>query len=352
MVLIDTTFLNFGKTGIGTVINQFINVFDYENISYKKISYFDYFSKKTKNNWYKYFNKILIREVKKLDEKDVFLFPENIAGFLHFGKYKCNTIFIIHDLFELECNCYILSKIKKYIFNHVLHNVDKIITVSNCSKKNIINSFPKYSVKIFILYPFYIKDKSKIEIKNDEIFSKFKNISGKNFILANGSGQSRKNASFLIKNANKIFNDFGLNIIFFGKDFNNDGYATINNEIKLYDCSERITHMGTITDAELSYLYQNAKCFIFPSTDEGFGLPPVEALLNNCKIAVSNIDIFKEVLSPLDRYFDFTYESLSENLKQILNLDTNDFNKEKEQILAKFQYINYKKNLLSILSVE
>ena len=46
-------------------------------------------------------------------------------------------------------------------------------------------------------------------------------------------------------------------------------------------------YVGHVTDAELRALYENAVMFVFASRYEGFGLPPLEALMVGCPVAVS-----------------------------------------------------------------
>ena len=125
MLLIDTTFLAFGRTGIGTVINQLLGVFDKEKIEYKKISYFDYYKEKNKKAWYHYFNNILLKEVEKLISGDIFLFPENLGGIFRFKKSKCKSIFIILDLFEMRSKNKLIYLVKKARFKNVLKGTSK-----------------------------------------------------------------------------------------------------------------------------------------------------------------------------------------------------------------------------------
>ena len=56
-------------------------------------------------------------------------------------------------------------------------------------------------------------------------------------------------------------------------------------------------------DNLLSALYNQAKAFVFPSLYEGFGLPLIESLNNNCPIVCSNIPIFKEILGDNAYFF-------------------------------------------------
>ena len=53
---------------------------------------------------------------------------------------------------------------------------------------------------------------------------------------------------------------------------------------------------GYVSDDELASLYKYAKGFIFPSLCEGFGLPPLEAIVLGCKsVALSDIPVFREI---------------------------------------------------------
>jgi len=59
-----------------------------------------------------------------------------------------------------------------------------------------------------------------------------------------------------------------------------------------------------LSDGELDYCYSRAKAFVFPSKDEGFGLPIVEALSYGLPALVSDIPIHREVGREYCAYFD------------------------------------------------
>lgn len=67
---------------------------------------------------------------------------------------------------------------------------------------------------------------------------------------------------------------------------------------------ERIIFKTGVSDAQLKNYYQNAQAFVFPSLMEGFGLPALEALANNCPVIVSDIPVFHEILGESAIYFD------------------------------------------------
>ncbi|WP_284301547.1 glycosyltransferase [Homoserinibacter gongjuensis] len=65
----------------------------------------------------------------------------------------------------------------------------------------------------------------------------------------------------------------------------------------------RVAVLSHIDDAELAWLYRHARAFVFPSLDEGFGLPLVEARTMGAHIIASDIPVFRE-LGLADGYFD------------------------------------------------
>ena len=57
-----------------------------------------------------------------------------------------------------------------------------------------------------------------------------------------------------------------------------------------------VTLTGAVSDDELAAIYTGAHALIFPSDDEGFGLPPVEALACGTPVAASDVPALREVL--------------------------------------------------------
>jgi glycosyltransferase involved in cell wall biosynthesis len=53
---------------------------------------------------------------------------------------------------------------------------------------------------------------------------------------------------------------------------------------------------GQVPDEELAAIYSGAHALIFPSDDEGFGLPPIEALACGTPVAVTDLPVLHEVL--------------------------------------------------------
>lgn len=63
---------------------------------------------------------------------------------------------------------------------------------------------------------------------------------------------------------------------------------------------------GRLPDEGLAALYQHATAFVFPSLYEGFGVPPLEAMLFGCPIIAADIPPVRETCADAARYFNPT----------------------------------------------
>ena len=67
---------------------------------------------------------------------------------------------------------------------------------------------------------------------------------------------------------------------------------------------ERIRRVGAVSEARLEGLYAGARCFVFPSLTEGFGLPPLEAMAHGVPTAVADATSLPEVTAGAALTFD------------------------------------------------
>jgi glycosyltransferase involved in cell wall biosynthesis len=67
-----------------------------------------------------------------------------------------------------------------------------------------------------------------------------------------------------------------------------------------------IVFIGRVSNAELKWLYQHARLFIFLTLDEGFGMPVLEALHFDTPMIVSDIAVFREILGTSATFVDPT----------------------------------------------
>jgi glycosyltransferase involved in cell wall biosynthesis len=114
---------------------------------------------------------------------------------------------------------------------------------------------------------------------DDSVFGRL-GITSKRFVVALANTQPHKNIGILLK----AFADprlADITLVLFGsaqaQDFVAAGYSLPPN----------VCFAGRVSDGELRALYGSALCIAFPSTTEGFGLPPLEAMTMGCPAIVA-----------------------------------------------------------------
>ena len=85
-----------------------------------------------------------------------------------------------------------------------------------------------------------------------------------------------------------------------------------------------LMHIEGAAQYELPYLYAAASCFVFPSTGEGFGLPPNEAMQCDCPVAVSDIAAHRYSCGDAVLYFNpYDLDGMAVAMETLVNADKN-----------------------------
>ena len=84
--------------------------------------------------------------------------------------------------------------------------------------------------------------------------------------------------------------------------------------------NENIILAGYVSDSKIASYYKNASLYVFPSVDEGFGIPIIEAMSYSLPIICSDIPVFREIGGNAVHYFDLGDEqSLAKNISLIMD---------------------------------
>lgn len=76
---------------------------------------------------------------------------------------------------------------------------------------------------------------------------------------------------------------------------------------------------GFVSEGELRWLYENTAAYVFPSLSEGFGLPPLEAMMHGAVVVSSNASCMPEVNKDAAQYFDpYDVEDMSQNIAKVI----------------------------------
>lgn len=211
------------------------------------------------------------------------------------------SIVTIHDLIFLKYP-ELYKPLDRYIYNkkfkYAVQNADKVIAISEQTKKDIMKFYGIPSERIDVIYqgchPAFKEKKSEEE---KELLKKKYNLPN-NFILNVGSIEPRKNAFQIVKAIENI--DIPLVIIGKGK-----AYAEqIKQYIKQKGLQQRVHLLQGFTMQELSTIYAMADIFVYPSLYEGFGIPIIEALYTGVPVITTNSGVFPEAGGPFSYYIN------------------------------------------------
>lgn len=239
------------------------------------------------------------------------------------------SIVTIHDLIFMRFPQYykfIDRKIYAYKFRKACENADKIIAISQCTKRDIVHFFNIPEDKIEVLYqgcdPSFALSadarlKEMIQLKYEL---------PKRYILNVGTVEERKNVLLAVKAVKNLPRDVHLVII--GR---RTSYAAeVENYVHAHNLEDRVYMISDVPFVDLPVLYQLAEVFVYPSRFEGFGIPIIEALHSGVPVVAATGSCLEEAGGPDSVYVDpDDVDGLSKALIEILA----DADKRKEMII-------------------
>lgn len=157
------------------------------------------------------------------------------------------------------------------------------------------------------------------------------------YILMVGTIEPRKNHKFVLEAFEKELFGKGINLIFAGRiGWNVEkfvSYVTGHDKI-----NKQLFFINDASDQEIVHLYKNALLVAFPSYNEGFGLPIIEAFDQGALVLAADIPVLKEVGGEYCKYFSL--ENTDEFVKEVLfYLENKDeYTKDKARIAEYKRY--------------
>jgi glycosyltransferase involved in cell wall biosynthesis len=223
---------------------------------------------------------------------------------------NAKNIYTLHDLVPLRLPYTTLDN-KRYYFrllNRLTKSADHIVTVSEASRKDIINLFGIPERRITNTYqavdiPARYRDKPLSDVKSD-VEGTF-GLSYKKYFLFFGAIEPKKNVGRMIE----AYLASGVTdpLVIVGKKA-----WKSEDELRLVSDNDHVRYLltnGNITERrfrvmQLDYapfpllvsLIRGAKSVLFPSLYEGFGLPALESMLLGTPVLTSNTASMPEVV--------------------------------------------------------
>ncbi len=264
-------------------------------------------------------------------------------------KKRMPLVITIHDLIYLKISgsapAYKRFAAKRIILK-AIKNADKIITVSQNTKNDLIDLYPKAGDKISVIYE--AADPIFKKITDQQALEATKILFGlpEKYILFVGSLKKHKNIEGLI-HAYSQLKKKGLehHLVVVGR-FHRQEKQILE---KIKAC--RALYLGEVSDNELVKIYNLADLLVLPSFYEGFGFPVLEAMACQIPVIASNVSSLPEIIGEPKFLFD---PKNNQELAQKINLVLTDSSirneciKNGQKISAEFNWENAAKETLNL----
>lgn len=177
-----------------------------------------------------------------------------------------------------------------------LRGSDCIVCVSENTKRDLLEYYPEVHGKDIRVIPNGVEGFDDQRVAGEFQIKGRRYIPRSYFLYVGHRGA--------VKGFDKVFDVLSkhpdLNLVVVGKPFAPDEMG----QIAKLGLAGRVENAGVVTDSELNLLYSNAEFFFFPSFYEGFGIPPIEAMMARCPVVASNRSSVPEVVGDAGLLFD------------------------------------------------
>lgn len=216
------------------------------------------------------------------------------------GMHKTGipTVVTIHDLlYKHYPQQYALPdrKIYDFKFKYACEHADRIVAISEATKRDIIHFFGIPEEKITVIYQTchdrFMQERSQKTLR--AIKEKYQ--LPEEYLFYVGSVIERKNLLGIVKAMTLLPTDLQLPLVVVGG--RSDYQKKVETFIAQSGLQEKVFFISP-TFKDLSALYQQAKVFLYPSFAEGFGIPVLEALYSKVPVVTSNCSSLPEAAGP------------------------------------------------------
>ena len=238
---------------------------------------------------------------------------------------RCRSVVTIHDCIHLMFPQYLPNRAAyAYAWGtmwNAARKADRILTVSEASKRDILHFFNVAPDKIDVVYNAI--DERFWRIPSDDEIARVRERYqlAHRFVLYVGNIKPHKNLVRLIEAFDALrhlpgFDDVKLLII--GDEISR--LPALRRAVHSHKLHKDVRFLGYLKDDSLAILYRLASVFVFPSQYEGFGLPPLEAMACGAPVVTSNVSSLPEVTGDAAVLVEPTeVESIVEGMRRVLS---------------------------------
>ena len=236
---------------------------------------------------------------------------------------RCHSVVTIHDCIHLMFPQYLPNRLG-YVYARssmwtATRQADRILTVSEASKRDILRFFHVPQEKVQVVYN-AIDERFLTppdEATTDRVRQRYQ--LDHPFVLYVGNIKPHKNIERLIDAFGRARRDGpqGLKLVVIGDDISR--YPSLRQMVHRHKLDKFVRFLGFQPQETLASFYRLAGVFVFPSLYEGFGLPPLEAMACGTPVVTSNVSSLPEVAGDAALLVDpYNVEAIAEAIRQAL----------------------------------
>lgn len=228
-----------------------------------------------------------------------------LSGELPIGLKKAGikSVMTIHDLIFLrhpEYYHWIDVQLYKRKFYQSVKEADRIVAISECTKRDILHYSDFPADKIDVIYQ-SCGTRFKVTVSEEQIQEiKIKYNLPDTYILNVGTIEERKNVYLAILALEKLPKDFHIVIVGRKTKY----YRDIMKRIQGKSYASRVHFLSGVPNNDLYAIYQQAQCFVYPSRYEGFGIPIIEAIQSGLPVVAASGSCLEEAGGEACLYVD------------------------------------------------